>query len=316
LITKSLKIIFAGTPDFAAKHLQALLEDHQHICAVLTQPDRPAGRGQKLTKSPVKELALTKEIHILQPKTLKDTEIQKEIKSLKPDLLIDVAYGLFLPKEVLDIPKFGCINVHPSLLPRWRGSTPIQYAILRGDKKSGVSIMQVDEGWDSGPVFQQEACSIYDTDTAGTLYERLLPLGIKNLLEVVKKIGFGDLKPKKQDEEKATYSKKITPADAKIDWSAKAIEINRKIRAFNPVPGAHARYGGALVQIWQATSLNSYSEEKPGAIVRLNKDSVDVATGEGILRVQKMQFPGRQALPLLDILNSKREFFEKHKHFN
>ncbi|MBN1684362.1 MAG: methionyl-tRNA formyltransferase [Gammaproteobacteria bacterium] len=314
--TSHLKILFAGTPDFAAQHLKALLDHHYRVSAIFTQPDRPAGRGQKIKPNEVKALALNHYIPVYQPTTLKDEKIQEKIKSLAPDLIIDVAYGLFLPKEILEIPRLGCINVHPSLLPRWRGAAPIPYAILAGDQETGVSIMQVDEGWDTGDILRQESCPIYGTDTAGDLYDRLLNLGIKNLIEVIDKLASGQrLKSKKQDENKATYAKKITKQDAKIDWNTPAVAIDRKIRALNPIPGAYTEMGEIPVQIWQAVPLNIGEKAEPGTILRLNKDSIDVATAEGVLRIQKLQFPGKKALSVLDVLNSKKDFFEKHKKF-
>ncbi|MGD9152868.1 MAG: methionyl-tRNA formyltransferase [Gammaproteobacteria bacterium] len=309
----SLKILFAGTPEFAAKFLQALFDAKYNICAVITQPDKPAGRGRKLQINPVKQLSLIHKIPIYQPKTLRDTVTQKTIHDLHPDVIIDVACGLFIPKEILSLPKYGCINVHPSLLPRWRGASPIQHAILAGDEVTGISIMQMDEGLDTGPVFLQKEFLIKSTDTTKSLLEELALLGIDALLNVLDKIH--EIIPTKQDENKACYAKKITKENALIDWHKSAITLDREIRAFNPWPISYAQIGGQIVRIWQASPLIETCDKKPGEIVKLDKKGIDVATGNGILHITKMQFPGKKALTITEILNSKLDFFEEHKKF-
>lgn len=312
----SLKIIFAGTSDFAAHHLKALIDRKYRICAVLTRPDKPSGRGQKITVKWVKRLAEENNISLYQPQTLQDTSIQNELQRVEPDLIIDVAYGLFLPKEILILPRLGCINVHPSLLPRWRGPAPIQYAILSGDKETGVSIMQVDEGWDTGPILRQERCPILDTDTTADLDERLTDLGIKNLIETLSDFASNTITIVPQKNALVTYSKKITREDAKIDWKKSALEINRQVRAFNPIPGAYTTIGNIVVHIWQAIVLESGSRELPaGTILQLSKAGIDVATGDASLQIQKMQFPGKKILAVADILNSKKDFFRQHHCF-
>jgi len=228
----SLKIIFAGTPEFAALHLEALLGADFNICAVITQEDKPAGRGRKLTSSPVKKVAEKHNISIYQPKTLKDQEIQEIINKLNPDIIVDVACGLLVPKIILDMPKYGCINVHPSLLPRWRGATPIQRAILNGDKETGISIMQMDEGYDTGPVLLQKKCLIEESDTTKTLHDRLVKLGIKTLIEAIEKLLTSSLHAVKQDESGSCYAKKFEKTEAVIDWEKSAIELDRQVRAF------------------------------------------------------------------------------------
>ncbi|MGD9107762.1 MAG: methionyl-tRNA formyltransferase [Gammaproteobacteria bacterium] len=310
----SLKIIFAGTPEFAAKFLQSLLNAKYDICAVITQPDKPAGRGRKLQINPVKQLSLIHKIPIYQPKTLRDAAAQKTIKDLHADIIIDVACGLLIPKEILSLPHYGCVNVHPSLLPRWRGASPIQRAILAGDEITGVSIMQMDEGLDTGPVFLQKEFLIKPTDTTKSLLEELALLGIDALLNVLDKIH--EITPTKQNEKKACYAKKITKEEAKIDWHKSAITLDREIRAFNPWPISYTQIGDQIIRIWQASPLTETCDKKPGEIVKLDKKGIDVATGDGMLRILKMQFPGKKALTIAEILNSKLDFFEKHKKFN
>lgn len=314
-MTKPLKIIFAGTPEFAAKHLQALLHAKYNISAVITQPDKPAGRGQKVQINPVKKLSLTHKIPVYQPKTLRDTKIQNIIKDLKPDILIDVACGLLVPKEILSLPQYGCINVHPSLLPRWRGASPIQHAILAGDEVTGVSVMLMDEGLDTGPVFLQKEYLIESNDTSATLLKDLAILGIEALLEVLNKLTTGEITPIKQDETKACYAEKIVKEGAKIDWHKSALKLEREIRAFNPWPISHAQIDDQIIRIWQASPLPETTDKKPGEIIRLGQQGIDVATGNGVLRILQMQFPGKKILSVTEILKSKLKFFTQHKKF-
>ena len=313
-MSNSLKIIFAGTPEFAAKFLQALLDAKYNICAVITQPDKPAGRGRKLQINKVKQLSLTHKIPIYQPKTLRDKETQKTIKDFHADVIVDVACGLFIPKEILILPKYGCINVHPSLLPRWRGASPIQQAILAGDRTTGVSIMLMNEKLDTGSVFLQKKYSINNTDTTADLLENLATIGIEALLEVLDKID--KITPNKQNDNDACYAKKITKEDAQIDWHKSAVTLDREIRAFNPWPISYTKINEQIARIWQASPLTETCDKNPGEIIKLDKKGVDVATGNGVLRILKMQFPGKKALPVAEILNSKLAFFEKHKRFN
>jgi len=310
-----LKIIFAGTPELAVHHLKVLIEAGYIIDAVLTRPDKPAGRGRRLQTSPVKQLATEHHIPVHQPKTLRDEQAQSLIKTLAPDLMIVVAYGLILPKAVLDIPRLGCINVHASLLPRWRGASPIHQAILAGDKESGITIMQMDEGMDTGPMLLQASCPIEEMDTAEDLHDRLAQLGPKTLIQALKLLQSNQLKPIKQKDDEATYTRKIKKEDAKIDWQQSAIELSRAIRAYNSWPIAYTMLDGQMVRIWQAIPLETNVEEKPGVIVQLDKDGIDVATGKGVLRIQRLQFPGGKPLPVAAILNSKKEWFEG-KHFS
>lgn len=311
-----LKILFAGTPTFAAKHLQALLDAEFNICAVITQPDKPAGRGRKLQPSPVKQLAMANHLTTYQPTTLRDQDIQQVIQKLQPDIIVDVACGLLVPKEILDLPRYGCINVHPSLLPRWRGATPIQHAILAGDQQTGVSIMQMDEGWDTGPVLLQKICPIKPDDTTAILLNKLAEVGITALIEVLTKLEQNGINAEKQSVNAACYAKKINKEAGRINWQKSAIELDREIRAYNPWPIAFTEIGGQIVRIWKAAPTNNKANDKPGTILQFNKQSIDVATGNGILRIYKMQFPGGKVLSIDDLLHSKKDFFINHRSFH
>jgi methionyl-tRNA formyltransferase len=310
-----MKIIFAGTPVFAVSYLEALLQSKHTVCAVLTQKDKPAGRGLKITESPIKTFALENHLSLYQPATLKDQTIQDTLKSLNADAMIDVAFGLLVPKEILNMFPYGCINVHPSLLPKWRGASPIQSTILSGDPETGVSIMQMDEELDTGPVLLQEKCEIDENETAGDLEKRLSTLGVKLLLQTLDQLETGDIQKQKQDDSQSCYAKKIQKTDAKIDWGKPAIQLHREIRAFNPWPIAYAQIGDQTVRIFQAIPLNAPTHEKPGTIIRTHKEGIDVATSKGILRLQIIQFPGGKPLDIEAILNSKKDFFNQHQYF-
>ncbi len=299
---KSSKIIFAGTPDFAAASLQALLDNGYNVCAVYTQPDRPAGRGQQLQISPVKSLALQHNIPIFQPQTLKNPEAQTQLADLKADLMIVAAYGLLLPKAVLDAPKLGCINVHASLLPRWRGAAPIHRAMLAGDQMTGITIMQMDIGLDTGAMLLKMECPILPTDTGETLHDKLAAMGGKALISSLKK--WETLKPEVQDGDLATYAKKIDKSEAQIDWNLSAVEIDRQIRAFNPYPVAQAEVNGLLLRIWKAQLLDVKTKNQAGSIICANKNGLDIATGDGVLRLLTVQQAGKRALPVGDFLNA------------
>lgn len=295
----SYNIIFAGTPSFAASVLEALLHSSHIIKAVYTQPDRPSGRGRKLTASAVKEVALANNLPIYQPQTLRDPNEQKKIAALNADLMIVVAYGLILPKSVLTLPSLGCINIHASLLPLWRGAAPIQRAILAGNSKTGITMMQMDEGLDTGPMLYQIDCPILNTDTTETLHNRLANLAIlatKYTLENLK-----ELKKIPQDNSKATYANKILKEEARIDWNLPAEELARKIRAFNPWPVAFTD----AMRIWEAKVVEeNESPYLPGTIIRLSKEGIDISTGKHHLRLTHIQFPGGKVLSVKDILNS------------
>lgn len=307
----TLKIVFAGTPEFASEILATLLASTHRVLGVYTQPDRPFGRGLKLHASAVKTLALKHSVPIYQPRTLKDQDAQAILRNLAPDLLIVVAYGLILPEAVLTIPKYGCINIHASLLPRWRGAAPIQHAILTGDATTGISMMQMDAGLDTGAVFSWHTCSISPDDTSHTLQNKLATLGAHSLLETLSAFDRGDPPmPQKQNPDQATYAPKITKADAKIHWGESAVMIDRKIRAFNPSPIAFTTYHDYPIRIWEAKPTKNISSQTPGRIVNIDKDFIEAATGEGTLRLFTLQLPGGKALPVRDILNSKRELFQ------
>ena len=294
------KLLFAGTPDFALASLMALVESGHIPDAVLTQPDRPAGRGKKLTASPVKEFALSENIPVWQPETLKDPQVVADIAALEPDVLVVAAYGLILPQQVLDIPKMGCLNVHASLLPRWRGAAPIQQAILNGDEKTGVCLMQMEAGLDTGPVYASAATNIKADESAGDLHDRLAWMGGELLNEHLDDIVAGRITAEPQDESLATYAGKILKTDAHINWNRSAHDIQRQIRAYNPVPGASFGFADERVKCWQARVVDGV-EGPAGQVVKADKDGIDVACGEGGLRLLEVQRPGRRKISAAEL---------------
>ena len=289
------RIIFAGTPDFALASLQALVEAGHVPCAVLTQPDRRAGRGEHLTESPVKRYALEHELPVLQPATLRDDAVVAELAALKPDILIVAAYGLILPQNVLDIPRAGCLNVHASLLPRWRGAAPIQAAILAGDDQTGSCLMAMQAGLDDGPVYACSELQIGPNETAGELHDRLAATGATLLIEHLAAILAGELEAEPQDDARASYAPKIKTADAVLDWQRPAEQLARIVRAYNPVPGAWFMLDAERIKCWQATGIASV-DAPPGTIVAAGPDGVIVACGEGALRLESLQRPGKRAV--------------------
>ena len=299
-----LKIIFAGTPEFAAKHFNALIQDGSYeIVAAYTQPDRPAGRGKKLTASPVKQLAQEHKIQVLQPASLKSEEAQAELASLNADLMVVVAYGLLLPKAVLDTPKFGCINVHGSILPRWRGAAPIQRAIEAGDKESGVTIMQMDVGLDTGDMLLKSFCPIHPTDNSTDLHDRLCEIGPPALIETLALIAERKLEPEKQDDSLSNYASKIEKDEALINWEEPAALIDRKVRAFNPFPITYTHLDGDRVKIHRATPLSDTGSQTPGTVIKADKSGIVVQCGEGQLAIQMLQLPGKKAMSSEAFLN-------------
>ena len=302
-----MRIVFAGTPEFAAQHLQALLDAGREVVAVYTQPDRPAGRGQKLMPSPVKQLALQHGIAVYQPQTLRDPAAQAELAALTPDLMVVVAYGLILPQVVLDTPRLGCINSHASLLPRWRGAAPIQRAIEAGDASSGVTVMQMEAGLDTGPMLLKVTTTITAEDTGGSLHDRLATLGSQAVVEAVTKLAAGELRGEVQDDSLATYAHKLNKDEARLDWSRPAVELERLVRAFNPWPICHSTLNGEALKV-HAAQLGE-GQGAPGSVLAADRSGLTVACGEGALRLTRLQLPGGKPLSFADLYNSRREQF-------
>jgi methionyl-tRNA formyltransferase len=305
-----LKLIFAGTPDFAARHLAALLSSDHEVVAVYTQPDKPAGRGQKLTASPVKDLALAHDLPVYQPASLRNEEAQAELAALGADLMVVVAYGLILPKAVLDTPRLGCLNVHGSLLPRWRGAAPIQRAIWAGDAETGVTIMQMDVGLDTGAMIRKVSCPIAADDTSASLYDKLAELGPQALVDTLDAMAAGDTTAEAQDDALANYAQKLSKEEARIDWSMEAVAIERCIRAFNPWPISWFEVADQTIKVWQAEVIDSDHGQPVGTLLKADKQGIDVATGKGVLRLLTLQPPGKKAMSVPDLLNSRRDWFE------
>ena len=297
-------IAFAGTPDFAVPSLRLLLAGGCRVSLVLTQPDRPAGRGRRLTQSPVKREALGHGLKVRQPRRL-DSGAVPEDWGDAPDLLVVAAYGLLIPPWLLAWPRFGAVNVHASLLPRWRAASPIQYAILAGDRETGASIMSMDAGLDTGPVYSRRKLAIEAGETAGMLHDRLARSGAELLVESLPGILNGDLAAEPQDDALATHAPKIAKADAVLDWTAPAAELERRVRAFNPWPVAETgTASGERLRIWQAVATDGRARERPGSVIRARADGIDVATGAGILRVLSLQRPGGRVMSAGDYLNA------------
>jgi len=308
-VSTSLRIIFAGTPDFAARHLDALLSSGHQVVGVFTQPDRPAGRGKKLMPSPVKVLAEEHGLPVFQPASLRPQENQQLVADLNADVMVVVAYGLILPKSVLDMPRLGCINVHGSLLPRWRGAAPIQRSLWAGDADTGVTIMQMDVGLDTGDMLYKLSCPITDEDTSATLYDKLAELGPKGLIDTLQQLADNRVQPEVQDEALVTYADKLSKEEARLDWSLPAAQLERCIRAFNPWPMSWLEIDGQPVKVWQASVIAGPVNAAPGTIVEANKQGIQVATVEGILNLESLQPAGKKAMSAQDLLNSRREWF-------
>ena len=329
-----MRIAFAGTPEFAIPFLEALLQTSQHeIIAIYTQPDRPAGRRLRLTSTPIKQYCLDnlshKNIPIIQPNKFSDDGILEQLQRFNPDIFIDVACGLFIPKSVLNLPKFGCVNVHPSLLPRWRGASPIQRAILAGDDVTGITIMKMDSGLDTGPIFQQSIIHITDDDTTNTLMKKLVMQGVTLLLDTIDKLATNSIYAKPQNNEQQIYAEKITKEEAKIDWNKSAIEIYRMIRAYNPFPIAYTNIEQNVCKIYEARIISNHEQNQEninnndmqnvcnGTIIASNKHGIDVKTSMGILRVLQLQLPNKKVLHISELLNSPNNanMFQVGKRF-
>jgi methionyl-tRNA formyltransferase len=304
-----LRIVFAGTPDFAAHHLDALFTSGHQVVGVFTQPDKPAGRGNKLASSPVKVLAASHNIPVYQPKSLRSAESQQLIAELDADIMVVVAYGLILPQAVLDMPKLGCINVHGSLLPRWRGAAPIQRALWAGDTHTGITIMQMDIGLDTGDMLHKIECVIEPEDTSANLYNKLAKLGPVGMLTTLEQLASGTAHAEVQDEALVTYAEKLSKEEARIDWSLPASQLERCIRAFNPWPMSYFLIHEQPVKVWHATVLAQQSRALPGTLISATKNGIQVATSDGILNILQLQPAGKKNMSAQDILNSRREWF-------
>ncbi|WP_428944897.1 methionyl-tRNA formyltransferase [Pantoea sp. FN060301] len=311
-MSDSLNIIFAGTPDFAARHLDALLASRHNVVGVFTQPDRPAGRGNKVTASPVKQLAEQHGLPVFQPKSLRPEENQQLVSALKADVMVVVAYGLILPAPVLAMPRLGCINVHGSLLPKWRGAAPIQRSLWAGDSETGVTIMQMDEGLDTGDMLYKLSCPIEATDTSATLYNKLAELGPEGMLNTLEQLAKGTAIPEVQDEALVSYADKLSKEEAKLDWSLSAAQLERCIRAFNPWPVSYFMIDDLPVKVWSASVL-PHVEKQPGEILQADKQGIQIATADGVLNIEVLQPAGKKAMTANDLLNSRRDWFSLGK---
>lgn len=311
-----LKLIFAGTPEFSAIHLKALIDSKHTLAAVYTQPDRPAGRGKQLRASPVKQIALEAGLPVYQPASLKQSEAQLALASIEADAMIVVAYGLILPQAVLDAPRLGCLNVHASLLPRWRGAAPIQRAIEAGDQETGITIMQMDAGLDTGDMLATRGCAIDEHTTAASLHDKLAALGAPLLLEVLEDLPTFQANRQPQNGELANYAHKILKPESQIDWQHSAVKLGQLVRAFNPFPVCFSMLDGQRVKIWQARPAGIATLPDPaGTILQANREGILVNCGSGQLSIERLQLPGGKAVSAAQILNARSELFASGKSF-
>ena len=316
MTNEPLRILFAGTPDFSASHLSALIDSKHQLTAVLTQPDRPAGRGKKLQASPVKALAIEAGIPVYQPTTLRDSETQLELLELSADVMIVVAYGLILPQPVLDATRLGCLNVHASLLPRWRGAAPIQRAIEAGDMQTGITIMQMDAGLDTGPMLATTTCPISATTTGGSLHDALAEMGPPALLNVLEQLEAHQANQTVQSDSGATYAHKISKAEAQLDWQLDADALGRQVRAFNPFPVSFSILETERVRVWEAKPNSLNANEPPGTILSADERGICIACGTGQLEIQTLQLPGGKALTAQQVLAARQAQFAPGKQFD
>ncbi|MCP4789015.1 MAG: methionyl-tRNA formyltransferase [Gammaproteobacteria bacterium] len=303
---QNLRIIFAGTPEFAAQHLQALINSHHDVVAVYSQPDRPAGRGRKLTASPVKQLAMDHQLEIQQPLSLKEPDTQAQLASYQADIMVVVAYGLLLPQVVLDIPRLGCINVHGSLLPRWRGAAPIQRALLAGDAETGITIMQMAAGLDTGPMLHKSTVAISEQDTSASLYDKLAIAGCTSLIEVLDQIEC--LRAQEQDEKLTCYADKLSKSEGVINWQQPAPAISLQVRGLNPWPVAYTGFSQQKLRIWMAQAQpNKHTDMAPGTVIGYSKQGINVACGQGQLLITALQWPGSKAISGAQLKNLQQK---------
>ncbi|EEX49477.1 methionyl-tRNA formyltransferase [Pasteurella dagmatis] len=314
---KSLKVIFAGTPEFAAQHLQVLLNSHHEVIAVYTQPDKPAGRGKKLQASPVKQLAEQYQIPVYQPKSLRKEDAQETLRALQADVMVVVAYGLILPKAVLEIPRLGCLNVHGSLLPRWRGAAPIQRAIWAGDEQTGITIMQMDEGLDTGDMLHKVYCDIASDETSTSLYAKLMEIAPNALIDVLDDLDEGKYIAEKQDDLLSNYAEKLSKEEAKLDWKLPAVQLERCIRAFNPWPISYltlldSKGTEQILKIYKATVL-PHINKPVGTILSVTKEGIQIATIDGVLNILELQPASKKPMSVQDFLNGRTDWFSVGK---
>jgi methionyl-tRNA formyltransferase len=304
------RLVFAGTPDFAATALRSLLETDHEVVAVYSQPDRPSGRGRKLTPSPVKQVALDAGIPVFQPESLKTPEAQAQLQALNADVMIVAAYGLILPQAILDTPRYGCLNIHASLLPRWRGAAPIQRAIAAGDRETGITIMQMAAGLDTGDMLVKVATPIEESDTGGSLHDRLADMGGQAIVDALDRLEAGTLNPEPQNDDQACYAHKLSKDEGHIDWTEDATAINRRIRAFNPWPGTYTDADDLRIRIHAAEVIDITSDRHPGTVINRSRDGIDIACGLDVLRVTRLQLSGSRPQSASDLINGGKDILQ------